>query len=110
MKQRKRGSATPEGFPTIHKRPAGDPLLGPLADNGGKTLTHGLLPGSMAIDAGHKAGCPEKDQRGYSRPADGDEDGTAECDIGAFELRHFLYSFYLSLVVSENNQQPTINN
>ena len=29
-----------------------DPLLGPLADNGGPTLTHSLLPGSPAIDAG----------------------------------------------------------
>ena len=27
-----------------------DPLLGPLADNGGPTLTHALLPGSPAID------------------------------------------------------------
>ena len=29
-----------------------DPLLGPLADNGGPTLTHALLLGSPAIDAG----------------------------------------------------------
>ena len=29
-----------------------DPLLGPLADNGGPTLTHALLPGSPAINAG----------------------------------------------------------
>ena len=29
-----------------------DPLLGPLADNGGPTFTHALLPGSPAIDAG----------------------------------------------------------
>ena len=30
----------------------GDPRLAPLADNGGSTLTHALLPGSPAIDAG----------------------------------------------------------
>ena len=30
----------------------GDPMLGPLADNGGPTLTHALLPGSPAINAG----------------------------------------------------------
>ncbi|MEM9352151.1 MAG: choice-of-anchor Q domain-containing protein [Planctomycetota bacterium] len=29
-----------------------DPKLGPLADNGGPTLTHALLPGSPALDAG----------------------------------------------------------
>ena len=28
-----------------------DPQLGPLADNGGPTMTHALLPGSPAIDA-----------------------------------------------------------
>ena len=29
-----------------------DPKLGPLANNGGTTLTHALLPGSVAIDGG----------------------------------------------------------
>jgi hypothetical protein len=28
-----------------------DPILGPLADNGGSTLTLALLPGSPALDA-----------------------------------------------------------
>ncbi len=64
-----------------------DPLLGPLADNGGPTQTHALLAGSPAIDAG-SPDCPPPatDQRGLARPADGDGDGTAACDIGAFEL------------------------
>jgi len=55
-----------------------DPLLGPLADNGGDTLTHALLPGSSAIDAGGPD-CPPPatDQRGEPR--------VGACDIGAYE-------------------------
>ena len=63
----------------------GDPLLGPLADNGGPTNTMALLPGSPAIDAGDNPTCESSDQRGWSRPIDGNRDGTADCDIGAFE-------------------------
>ena len=56
-----------------------DPMLGPLADNGGPTWTMALLPGSPAIDAGDSAAAPGTDQRGFPRPA-----GLAP-DIGAFE-------------------------
>jgi hypothetical protein len=56
-----------------------DPKLGPLADNGGPTLTMALLPGSPAIDAGNTSLAPTTDQRGFPRPA-----GLA-ADIGAFE-------------------------
>jgi len=63
-----------------------DPLLGPLQDNGGFTLTHALLAGSPAIDAGDNTGCPADDQRGIFRPQDGDGDSVAVCDIGAYEL------------------------
>jgi hypothetical protein len=46
-----------------------DPLLGPLANNGGPTLTHMLLPGSPALDAGNPAipSPPPTDQRGFAR-------------------------------------------
>jgi len=56
-----------------------DPVLGPLADNGGPTQTHALLAGSPAINAGDNNGCPATDQRGVSRPQQG------TCDIGAYE-------------------------
>ena len=62
-----------------------DPLLGPLRDNGGPTLTHALQPGSPAIDAGSATGSPTADQRGVSRPIDGDSDGVWLPDIGAVE-------------------------
>ncbi|HEY5640454.1 MAG TPA: CSLREA domain-containing protein, partial [Dehalococcoidia bacterium] len=63
-----------------------DPLLGALADNGGTTNTHALQGGSPAIDAA-SPDCPppSDDQRGVSRPRDGDGDLTALCDIGAYE-------------------------
>jgi len=64
-----------------------DALIGPLDDNQGPTLTHALLEGSPAIDTGSDDDeCPNNDQRGSIRPADGDENGTFICDIGAFEL------------------------
>ncbi len=56
-----------------------DPLLGPLQYNGGTTLTHALLAGSPAIDAGPANAAPFTDQRGMSRPQ-----GAAD-DIGAYE-------------------------
>ena len=71
-------------------QPGVDPLLGPLADNGGFVQTHALLPGSPAIDAGDDAQCPATDARGINRPYDGDGDSTASCDIGAVEVRHQL--------------------
>src|SRR5262245_14645411 len=64
-----------------------DPRLGPLAANGGATLTHALAFGSPAIDAGDDGVCPPADQRGKGRPADGTGDGTATCDMGAYEYR-----------------------
>ncbi|MEX2236091.1 MAG: choice-of-anchor Q domain-containing protein [Dehalococcoidia bacterium] len=59
-----------------------------LAENGGPTKTHALLAASPAVDAGDDATCTAIggfDQRGVTRPLDGDSDTTAICDIGAFE-------------------------
>ena len=66
-----------------------DALLGPLADNAGPTMTHALLPGSPAINAGSLNarlgldGVPLFDQRGepFDRVANG------RIDIGAFEFQ-----------------------
>jgi len=44
-----------------------DPVLGPLADNGGLTQTHALLPGSPAIDHGDPTLAGTPDQRGFIR-------------------------------------------
>ena len=65
-----------------------DPMLGPLQDNGGATMTHALLSGSPAInqipveDCLDADGAPlATDQRGEPRP----ETGGTLCDVGAFE-------------------------
>ncbi len=60
-----------------------DPMLGPLADNGGPTLTMALLPGSPAIDSGTNQMAPEWDQRGPGFPRI--VNGTI--DRGAFEVQ-----------------------
>jgi predicted outer membrane repeat protein len=66
-----------------------DPGLAPLANNGGFSPTQRLLPGGSAIDTGTSAGCPSTDQRSVIRPMDGNYDGAAVCDIGAFEATMF---------------------
>jgi len=64
-----------------------EPMLGPLADNGGATLTHALLPSSPAIDALPLSSCTvPTDQRGATRPVFVNSADTP-CDIGAFEVQ-----------------------
>ena len=76
-----------------------DPLLGPLAGNGGHTLTHALLAGSPAIRVGNITACQSAlvgnvDQRGFAR-------GTAVCDAGAYEAGGGVpqMAIYLPLVL-----------
>ena len=57
-----------------------DPKLAALADNGGPTMTHALLVGSPAINAG-TACSVTADQRYFPRDA--------QCDVGAFEFADF---------------------
>src|SRR5262249_35096802 len=66
-----------------------DPLLAPLANNGGPTRTCALRTGSPAIDKGKNCG-PDTDQRGAPRPFDfpsiANAAGGDGSDIGAFEF------------------------
>jgi hypothetical protein len=79
-----------------------DPVLGLLSNNGGLTRTHALNPGSPAIDAGN----PKintlllSDQRGedFPRIYDGDGDGEAVIDIGAYELSFGFISVPMTAV------------
>jgi CSLREA domain-containing protein len=75
-----------------------DPLLGPLADNGGPTQTHAPLTGSPAIDAVPLADCTTAsgavlatDQRGVARPQ------AASCDIGSVEAKPQVWILVLGL-------------
>jgi CSLREA domain-containing protein len=73
-----------------------EPHLGPLANNGGPTWTHVLLPGSPAIDAGSCFGLDDSpvpsDQRGAPRPQG------QSCDMGAYEAAPSAY-LYLPLAL-----------
>jgi CSLREA domain-containing protein len=55
-----------------------------LANNGGLTKTHRLITGSPALDFG--SGCEATDQRGVTRPIDGNGDSSAICDAGSYEF------------------------
>jgi len=75
------------------------PYLGPLSDNGGPTMTHALLLDSPAIDKGNALECPHLDQRGALRPADGNGDTYAICDIGSVEFNGIFPKYiYLPIV------------
>jgi hypothetical protein len=72
----------------VSDQPNTNPLLNPLGNYGGPTQTHRLYGASPAVDGGQSL-VNIIDQRGFPRPADGNNDGSAEWDIGAFELQQF---------------------
>jgi predicted outer membrane repeat protein len=72
-----------------------NPLLGPLTDNGGNTLTCALLVGSPAIDAAKTAAAPATDQRGVARPFG------ISADIGAYEANAHVF-----VVTNTNDSGP----
>ncbi len=84
-------------------------MLGPLADNGGPTMTHALLAGSSAINAGDpdavagEDGVPEFDQRGLPRVA------VNGIDIGAVELQFLLGDLNRDGVVNLLDVDPFID-
>jgi hypothetical protein len=87
--------------------------LAGLADNGGPTLTHALLAGSAAIDNGLNIACPAVDQRGRSRPMDGDGDGYAVCDVGAYEVGSepdgdSTYSYWIPVAVHADGANGSV--
>lgn len=76
------GNLVEDGSCSIPGALSGDPRLGSPA---GEPAFLPLLAGSPALDAGAAGGCPGVDQRLVLRPQDGNQDGAAVCDLGAFE-------------------------
>ncbi|PYS25271.1 MAG: hypothetical protein DMF72_02230 [Acidobacteria bacterium] len=101
---------------TTHNIIGVDPLLAPLANNGGPTLTHALLPGSPAINAGNNANLPADTfdldgDANTAEPLPVDQRGVGfarvvntTVDIGAFESRGFTIA-----TTSGAGQAATIN-
>jgi len=63
-----------------------DLKLGELADNGGPTLTHALLPGSVAIGVIPAEACLDADGGPLTTDQRG-EPRDSMCDVGAFEVQ-----------------------
>jgi len=73
---------------------AGNIDADPLFVGGGD---YHLQMNSPCIDTGTDTGAPDHDLDQNSRPLDGDGDGMATTDMGAYELR--LYQIYLPLTL-----------
>ena len=90
-----------------------DPMLGDLADNGGPTLTHALLPGSPAINGGDNARAIDAD----GNPLTFDQRGEAfdrvfadTVDMGAFELIDLAAPTVESIVINNGDAQRSMVN
>jgi len=73
----------------------GDPLLGPLQDNGGPTQTQALGAGSTALNKGVIVTGMPTDQRGAPRPSG------PKPDIGAYE-RAFCHGVLVNIVGTDS--------
>jgi hypothetical protein len=89
------GAFSPSGSDIVPSQPL-SAILAPLADNGGPTRTHALVPGGPAVDAVTSG--PATDQRGVKRPQ-----GPA-FDIGAYELADTFIGFFAPV-----NNLPAVN-
>ncbi|MHA6493573.1 CSLREA domain-containing protein [Pseudomonas borbori] len=84
------GLAAGDGCAASHYIPDSSTFINhlyPLSSAGegtASTRVHRLRPSSFAIDSGWGA-CSSHDQLSVSRPRDGDGDGVAICDLGAYE-------------------------
>ncbi|HEY7215950.1 MAG TPA: CSLREA domain-containing protein [Thermoanaerobaculia bacterium] len=85
-----------------------NPLVAPLAQNGGPTPTRALAAGSPALNAGHPGtpgsggdACAATDQRDASRPA------SNRCDIGAFEVTPACVSGGSTICLGQNRFKVT---
>ncbi|MAT99987.1 MAG: hypothetical protein CL608_22835 [Anaerolineaceae bacterium] len=89
---------------------SGDPQLATLANNGGSSQTHAIAFGSPALDAANNATCAATDQRGITRPQDGNGDSSALCDMGAFELETFTGPTPTPTATATQSPTPTATN
>ena len=95
---------------------SGDPMLGPLQDNGGPTFTHKPLPGSPALDAGDNTIAADAglttDQRGagFARVLDSaDADTTQTVDAGAVEADAIVEVLTDQAIDEDGSVQFTFN-
>lgn len=86
------GTGDVGGFTETGDQVGVDPMLAPLANNGGPTQTHALLLGSPALDAGDPSASTGSDQRGvpFGRSFDDPSADGEGPDIGSFERQSLI--------------------